>query len=84
MVLTYSVAHIIRARLMASRGLWHLHKNSTGLYYGSLVDIINLPIDVMVAKEVVEKQVIEEGCLVLLRKKLPQNTEEQFSLRKVF
>ena len=46
---------------------------------------INLPIDVTVAKEVVEKQVVgEEGCLVLLRKKLPRNTEEQFSLRKVF
>ena len=46
---------------------------------------INLLIDVTVAKEVVEKQVVgEEGCLVLLRKKLPRNTVEQFSLRKVF
>ena len=39
------------------------------LYYDFLMNIINLPIDVMVAKEVVEKQVVEEeGCLVLLRK----------------
>ena len=50
------------------------------------MNIVNLPIDVMVAKEVVEKRVIEEeeGCLVLLEKKLPRNMEEQFSLRNVF
>ena len=34
------------------------------------MNIINLPIDVTVTKEVVEKRVVEEeGCLVLLRKK---------------
>ena len=49
------------------------------------MNIVNLPIDVTVAKEVVEKWVIEEeGCLVLLEKKLPRNMEEQFSLRNVF
>ena len=31
--------------------------------------LINLPIDVTVAKEIVEKGAVEEGCLVLLEKK---------------
>ena len=48
------------------------------------MNIINLPIDVTVAKEIVEKRVVEEeGCLVLLGKK-PRNTEEQISTRRVF
>ena len=44
--------------------------------------LINLPIDVTVAKEIVEKGAVEEGCLVLLEKKMPRNTEKQFSLQK--
>ena len=42
---------------------WH---SSTGLYYGFLMYVINLPIDVRVAKE--EKRVIEEDCFMLLKK----------------
>ena len=59
--------------------------SSTGLYYGFIMIIINLPIDVTVAKKVIEKRLIEEECLKLLGKKLPRNTEEeQLCLRKVF
>ena len=57
--------------------------SSTGLYYGFLMNIINLPIDVTVTREVMEKRVVEEGCLVLPEKKLSRNTEEeQFSFKK--
>ena len=37
----------------------------------------------MVTKEIVEKRIVEEGCLMLLGKKLLRNTEEQFFLRKM-
>ena len=53
--------------------------SSTDLYYGSLMNIINLPIDITVANEVVEKRVVEEGCLVLLGENCRETQKNSFS-----
>ena len=52
----------------------------TCMYYGFLMNIINLSIDVTVAKEVVEKWVlvVEEGCLVLLEKNCCETRKNSF------